>query len=300
MSADLTNISGAIIVNKPMGITSHDVVGKIRKIFKTRQVGHTGTLDPMATGVLLVLVGRAVKASDLLMAGKKGYKASLKLGYTSDTDDITGVLTKTETTIPDKETVLNAISSFVGEIDQVPPMYSAIKVGGKKLVDLAREGIVVERQARKITIDSINADGFGDSYDMEVECSKGTYIRTLCADIGIKLGCGAVMSALNRTHVGGFGIDKSYTLEQLEAMNEDELQNAVIDVESLFENLDSVKLSDFYSKLCTNGCEIYQNKIKTSFGVNSLLKVYSSDKFLGIGEVLNYEKGTAIKLKIHF
>ncbi|MCQ2770928.1 MAG: tRNA pseudouridine(55) synthase TruB [Clostridia bacterium] len=298
MSVSSTEISGAIVINKPSGITSHDVVWKLRKLYKTKQVGHTGTLDPLATGVLIVLIGKSVKASELLMAERKGYQTTLKLGVTSDTEDITGNLTYTNANIPEPNEVLKTIDSFVGEIEQIPPMYSALKVGGKKLVDLARDGIVIEREPRKITIHSIKANGNGDTYTLDVECSKGTYIRTLCADIGNKLGCGAVMSSLNRTHVGSFDINNSYTLEQLENMTDNERINCLIDKESLFSDLSQVHLADFFSRLCVNGCEIYQKKIHTNFETGTMLKVYGSSGFLGIGEVFEYPEGSAIKLQV--
>ena len=192
--------TGVIIINKHEGVTSHRIVQILRRLFDTPRIGHTGTLDPMATGVLPILVGRAVKASDFLVAEDKEYVAEMTLGIVTDTDDITGeVLTKTDI-IPSEEAVFEAIDSFIGEIEQIPPMYSAIKVDGRKLVDLAREGITVERKSRKVKINSIKAEKIEENrYKMVVSCSKGTYIRTLCHDIGEKLGCGAAMSALNRT-----------------------------------------------------------------------------------------------------
>lgn len=298
MSADLNDWrGGAVAVYKPYGITSHDVVFKMRKLFGTRKVGHTGTLDPMATGVLVVLVGRAVKASDLVMAGQKSYRATLKLGVRSDTEDITGNLEYSNAEIPQRDEVLSVISSFVGESMQIPPMYSALKVNGQKLVDLARQGITVEREARPINVYSIEASGSGDTYVIDVECSKGTYIRTLCADIGEKLGCGAVMSALERRSSGGFSISDTVKLEELEAMSIDERLSAVSPCEKLFSEYPAVVLPDFYAGLYKNGCEIYQKKIKTRFDAGVLVRVYDGSGFLGIGAVGEYDEGTAIKVK---
>lgn len=298
MSADLNELrGGAIAVNKPQGVTSHDVVNKIRKLYGTRRVGHTGTLDPLATGVLVVLVGKAVKASDILVCDRKKYKAKIKLGIVSDTEDITGNLTYTNAKIPEMSDVLRVIGGFVGEIAQVPPMYSALKVGGKKLVDMARQGIEVEREPRKITVYSIDAHGDGDEYEMDVECSKGTYIRTLCADIGKALGTGAVMSALERERSGAFGISDAYTLEALENMSPEERISALLPCDTLFEDLPKVTLPEFFEKLFSNGCEIYQKKIGTSFDAGTTVRVCGKSGFIGVGVVCEYESGTAIKVK---
>ena len=191
---------GVLIVNKPEGITSHDVVGKIRKLYGTRKVGHTGTLDPLATGVLVILLGRAAKAAEYLVADRKAYRACLTLGITTDTEDITGKVLTQCNDILTCEQVMTACGEFVGKIKQIPPMYSALKVDGKKLYDLAREGIEVERAARDIEIFRLDCTPTDkeNEYELLVECSSGTYIRTLCADIGARLGCGGVMSALHR------------------------------------------------------------------------------------------------------
>ena len=214
-------INGVIIVNKHSGVTSFDIVFKMKKLFNTKKVGHTGTLDPMATGVLPILLGRSAKAAEYLTEHDKEYKAEIQLGITTDTEDISGkVLTRSDK-LPDKEEFFAVCEKFVGEIEQIPPMSSALKVGGKKLVDLAREGIEIERQARKINIYSLRAEEVDEKsgiYTLYVKCSKGTYIRTLCADIGKNLGCGACMSALERTKSGDFSIDKAYTVEELEKL----------------------------------------------------------------------------------
>ena len=290
--------NGVLIVNKPEGITSHDVVGKIRKLYGTRKVGHTGTLDPLATGVLVILLGRAAKAAEYLVADRKTYRARLTLGLTTDTEDITGKILSECDNIPTNEQVISACGEFLGKIKQIPPMYSALKVDGKKLYDLAREGIEVERKARDIEIfrlDSSPTDKENE-YELLVECSSGTYIRTLCADIGARLSCGGVMSALHRVQAGGFDIERSHTLDELEAMSIDERYELLAPTESLFEDLDTVKLPAFYEKLCRSGCEIYQNKIKTNLEVGSRVRLHStSGEFFALGEVREYEKGTAIK-----
>lgn len=291
---------GVLLIHKPYGVTSFDVVARIRRLYGTRQVGHTGTLDPIATGLLPVLVGRAVKASEFLTEKDKEYVAGLRLGLTTDSEDITGNILTESDVIPDRETVLQTAGQFVGEIMQVPPMYSALKVGGEKLVDLARKGIVIEREARPITVHELDIDGEGADYTMRVFCSKGTYIRTLCADIGNKLGCGGVMSSLIRTKTGAFSLENAHTLDALEAMTLEERQALLLPTETLFTHLPKVTLSDFFAKLSRGGCEIYQKKIGTGFPQQTRLRVYDRNGFYAIGEVREYPDGAAVKLLKRF
>ncbi len=293
-----TEHSGILILNKPRGITSHDAVYKIRRLFGTKRVGHTGTLDPLAEGLLVMLVGRAAKAAEYLASDTKAYVATLRLGITTDTEDITGNVLTECSNLPSADEVKIAAAEFCGEIEQVPPMYSALKVGGKKLCDLAREGKTVERAARKITVYSITAEPTerAEDYILSVKCSSGTYIRTLCADIGKKLGCGGVMASLLRTSAGEFDINGAVTLEELEAMTPEERVQCLIQTERLFSSLNSVSLPDFYYRLCQNGCEIYQKKIKSFFEVGERVRIYGPDgNFFALGEVREYEGGTAIK-----
>ena len=291
-------LCGVILVNKHKGVTSHDIVFKIRRLFGTKKVGHTGTLDPLATGVLPVLVGRAAKAAEYLLSEDKGYIAELKLGITTDTEDITGqVLTKSDT-LPTKSEFFDACHAFVGDIMQTPPMYSALKVNGEKLVDLARRGIEIERVARPITIHSIKPEVISEAegtYKIDVRCSKGTYIRTLCADIGAHLGCGAAMTELKRTHSGSFYLENAYTIEQLENMSIEERHSLLMPVESLFEEAVAVTLPDFYAKLCRSGCEIYQSKIKTSLPTDAFVRICDKNGFFALGQVKDYPQGSAIK-----
>lgn len=290
--------NGVLIVNKPNGPTSHDIVNKIRHIYGTRRVGHTGTLDPMATGVLVVLVGRAAKAAEYITADSKKYRAVLLLGTQTDTEDITGIITGESNNIPDRNTVISQVRKFVGKIMQIPPMYSAIKINGQKLVDLARKGETVERSARETEIFSISCTPTDNirEYILDVHCSGGTYIRTLCADIGKALGCGGCMKALCRSAVGSFGISESYTTDELECMSESEREGVLIPVERLFDSLPAVTLSGFFEKLCRSGCEIYQKKIKTDFPAGQRVRFKTENGlFFAIGEVCEYENGTAIK-----
>lgn len=296
MATNLCAVSGVIAINKPDGMTSHTVVNKIRRLFGTRQVGHTGTLDPMATGVLPILVGRAVKASEFLTEQGKSYSAVMRLGIESDTEDIYGnVMSKTDV-LPSKDEVIATVNSFVGEIEQVPPMYSALKVGGQKLVDLARKGITVERESRCVTIESIYCQPIDKyNYLINVKCSKGTYIRTLCADIGKKLGCGAVMASLTRCESAGFSLNDCYTLEDLEKMSEEDRTKCVMPLEKLFSDLPHVKYPAFYERLAKSGCEIYQRKINTDFSLGQRIALYDDNGFFALGEVRDFPEGTAIK-----
>ncbi len=291
---------GILLVHKPAGITSFDVVARIRRLYGTKKVGHTGTLDPMATGLLGILVGRAVKASEFLTEKDKEYIAGLRLGLTTDTEDTTGKTLSESDQIPSKNEVFSAAKSFVGDIMQVPPLYSALKVNGQKLVDLARQGITVEREARPITIYALDIDGDGRDYTIRVACSKGTYIRTLCADIGAKLGCGGAMSSLIRTKAGIFDLENAYTLEALEAMTIEERYEKLLPTELLFDTYPIVRLSDFYAKLARNGCEIYERKIGTDFSLGEKLRVYDKNGFFAVGEVREYDEGLAIKLLKRF
>ena len=289
---------GVILVNKHKGVTSHDIVFKIRRLYGTKKVGHTGTLDPLATGVLPVLLGRGAKASEYLLSETKKYVAELRLGITTDTEDITGKVISECGEIPTRERFFEACSHFTGEIMQVPPMYSALKVNGKKLVDLAREGKTVEREARKITIFLITPSVVNENdglYKIEVHCSKGTYIRTLCADIGAFLGCGATMTELERIESGSFKLCDAHTIDELEKMSDEEKMSLVMPVESLFEEAELVALPDFYARLCKSGCEIYQKKIKTSYPVDAFVRIADKNGFFALGQVKEYEQGTAIK-----
>ena len=293
---------GVLAVRKGEGMTSHDVVNRVRRLYGTKRVGHAGTLDPMATGVLVVLVGRAAKACEYISSDRKVYRAVLKLGIVTDTEDITGEVLRECAEIPSAERVADVCRAFVGKIKQIPPMYSALKVGGQKLYDLARQGIVVEREAREITVYSLSCEATerADEFVLDVECSGGTYIRTLCGDIGAALGCGGVMAALERREACGIGISECATLDELEAMSEDERQERLLPVERLFCDLESVRLPEFFEKLFRSGCPIYQKKIKTSFEVGSRVRVCDGNgSFFALGEVIDTEERSAVKsLKI--
>ncbi len=289
--------SGILVLNKPAGFTSHDAVGKLRRLMGTRQIGHTGTLDPLATGVLPMLCGRAVKASEYLTEHDKAYEATFTLGAVSETGDICGTVEKTGAAIPCEQAVLDAASSMVGKRMQKPPMTSAIKVNGKKLVDYQRAGETVEVAARPIEIYSCVAKRISDSeYSLSLEVSKGTYVRTVITEIGEMLGCGAVMSSLCRTKSGTFTLEDSYTLEQLEEMSIEERISLLKPVENAFDELQSVTLAPFFAKLCKDGCEIYLKKIGKHFDLGTRLRIYDENGFFALGEVREYKDGNAIKM----
>lgn len=288
--------SGIVVLKKEEGITSQGAVNRVKRLFAEKKAGHTGTLDPLATGVLPVLIGRAVKASEYMLSSDKFYRATLKLGLTTDTEDITGEVLTENKSIPDEEEVLSAVQKFVGEIMQTPPMYSALKVGGKKLCDLARSGQEIEREPRKITVHSIKAEKISDdSYFLDVHCSKGTYIRTLCADIGAALGCGGVMATLERTKASVFTLEDARTLTEIEAMTEQERDALIIPVQKIFEDLKKVTLDPFFARLARCGVEIYLKKIGISLSIGERVTLYDGDEFFALGEAREFEGGVAIK-----
>ena len=306
--------NGVLIVNKPSGMTSHDVVNIVRRLYDTRRVGHAGTLDPLASGVLVVLVGRAAKATEYISHSSKKYRATLRLGLTTDTEDVTGTTLTECNDIPNAEEVFAAIEKFKGNILQTPPMYSALKVGGQKLVDLARQGVIIEREAREITVFDIVGEQTESEKDyiLDVHCSGGTYIRTLCADIGAALGCGGAMATLERSEACGFPIESSYTIDELRGFDKETLEGILIPTENLFLDCPTVRLPEFYEKLSRSGCEIYQKKINTSLPVGTRVRMLgktSDDNpsgFYALGEVIEGkgcktpELGSAIKAIKHF
>ena len=288
--------NGVIIINKEIGPTSQGVVNRVKRLLGASKAGHTGTLDPMATGVLPVLVERGVKASEFMLTSDKHYIATLLLGVTTDTEDVTGeTLTESDNTPAERE-VLEAVSSFVGGYLQTPPMYSALKVGGKKLCDLARQGVTVEREPREVTIHSLTAERINDrEYTLDVHCSKGTYIRTLCADIGAKLGCGGCMKTLCRASASGFTLADAHTLTELENMTETERERCVFPVEYIFRGYEEIKLAPFFAKLAHSGLEIYLKKIGIDLPTGAHVRLADEKGFFALGEVREYEDGKAIK-----
>lgn len=288
--------AGLVLVNKEAGMTSQTVVNRVKRLFGAKKAGHTGTLDPMATGVLPVLLDRAVKASDFLLSAEKHYRAELLLGRETDTEDITGNTLKESEAIPDEAAVLAACASFVGEQRQIPPMYSAIRVGGKRLMELARKGETVERESRPIAVYSLVATRLSDRvYALDVHCSKGTYIRTLCADIGRALGCYACMQALCRTETASFPLSACHTLAEYEAMTEGERAARIIPPEALFADAPAVTLPSFFARLARNGLPIYLRKIGRADPLGTRLRLYDEGGFFALGEVREEEDGVAVR-----
>lgn len=278
-------MNGFVVLDKAEGITSFKASSFLRKVYNERKTGHTGTLDPMATGVLPVAFGRATRFIDYLPSDTKAYTARMRFGITTDTLDITGTVLNerpSSVTLPELEAVLPA---FRGEILQLPPMYSALSVNGHRLYELARKGIEVEREQRKITvtkleISSAQPDG---EFEIRVECSKGTYIRSLIADIGEALGCGAVMTALRRTASNGFCIENAFTEEQIKA----EPEKALLPIDAPFGCYKALMVSPAQSVRFTNGGDLDSDRVK-GCKEEGVYRVYSPEKkFLGLGEVLS-------------
>ena len=294
-------IHGVLNVYKEKGYTSHDVVAKLRGIVKQKKIGHTGTLDPDAEGVLPVCFGKATKLCDLLTDKDKTYQAVLHLGVVTDTQDMTGEILEQKDAAVSEAEVREAILGFVGEYAQVPPMYSALKVNGKKLCDLAREGKTVERKARKIKILEITIDQIALPFvTMTVTCSKGTYIRTLCHDIGEKLGCGAVMEKLVRTEVKNFRVEDSLTLAEIEqARDQGTIASYVMKKELLLPEYPELHIGtdEYARKLLRNGNKLQLSKFAEAVSPETVtdvpgIRVYDeTDSFAAI---YRYEKEKSI------
>ena len=251
--------SGIIILNKPVGISSHRCVGIVRRALNMKKVGHTGTLDPDASGVLPILVGTATRAAEFLTAEDKRYRAKILLGTRTDTLDMAGTILEENEVKASEDEIKAAIGKFIGNISQIPPMYSAIQVNGQRLYSLARQGIDIEREPRDITVFSIDIVSVALPYlTVDVHCSKGTYIRTLASDIGDELGCGACISELERTSSGDFTIDKAITPEELNALSEKgEAHRALLPLDSFFKDYDKIYLDKKRADRVKNGVSIF-------------------------------------------
>ncbi|HAT4271319.1 tRNA pseudouridine(55) synthase TruB [Clostridium perfringens] len=279
-------MNGVINIYKNTGMTSFDVVAILRRVAKMKKVGHTGTLDPAASGVLPVCLGKATKIIDYIMENKKVYRVNLKLGMVTDTYDLEGeVLREEDASHITKDEILNCINSFVGTIDQVPPMYSALKQNGVRLYELARQGIEVHREARKITIYSIENIKIesNDNIQMDVCCSKGTYIRSLCYDIGEKLNVGATMTALERIQNGPFTKEEAINIEDL---TEELLEKHIISIEKALDYFEKITVNEKFGKLLRNGVKVFDNRMYSEeVEFNKLYRVYEDNGvFLGLGK----------------
>lgn len=286
---------GLLLINKPKDITSFSVVAKIKWLLHEKRVGHTGTLDPMATGVLPVFVGRATALSSLLLEADKVYTATFRFGITTDTADITGKILSEKPVNITKQDILSALEKFTGNIAQVPPMYSAIKKDGVPLYKLARQGKTVDVPSRDVTVNYIEpkSDFTDNEITVQVSCSKGTYIRTLCADIGEYLGCGATLSSLRRDETSGFTLSNCVNLEDLTSEN---INDYVIDEEKAVEYLREIRISDKQAVRFTNGGQLSFERLNYKFDIpNELLRVKMGNKLLGIGIADLENKQIAIK-----
>lgn len=288
-------MDGVINIYKEKGFTSHDVVAVVRKTINKKKVGHTGTLDPDAEGVLPICLGKGTKLADYIMADKKGYRAEVTLGVTTTTEDSSGEVLEVKTVDFNEEKIKEVVYSFIGEYEQVPPMYSAIKVNGKKLYELAREGKEIERKSRKIKIYDIKILEFlpPNKIVIDVICSKGTYIRTLCSDIGKKLGCGGNMSYLLRTMSGRFNIDTAIKLDELKTIVEKgNIDDILITIDDVLCNYKKVKISPKATKLLHNGGKIYEYFFDGKYDIKKGEEVLVYDAegiFIGIFQY-NYDK----------
>lgn len=294
-------INGVLNIYKEKGYTSHDVVAKLRGILKQKKIGHTGTLDPDAEGVLPVCLGKATKLCDMLTDKDKVYEAGLLLGKTTDTQDITGtVLEERDTSDLTEDEVRHCIENFVGEQEQIPPMYSALKVNGKKLYELAREGVEIERKPRPVTIHEIEIEEIDLPHiRMRVHCSKGTYIRTLCHDIGVKLGCGGCMESLLRTKVSRFELKDSLRLSEIEELqNDDNLQSVLISIDEMFESLQKVVINPEQERLIYNGNMFAEKYLENMPALKDKeqVRVYDTKyQFVGIYRYIEKEKRFSIE-----
>ena len=274
--------NGIIIVDKPSGWTSQDVAAKLRGVFHERRIGHGGTLDPMATGVLPVFVGRATRAAEFMESAQKEYTAGLRLGMTTNTQDTSGETLQTAPVCVTRQELEAALKQFTGPIEQIPPMYSAIKIGGKKLYELARKGQEIERKPRPVTIYALELlDGDGADWTIRVRCSKGTYVRTLCHDIGAALGCGGCMSSLRRTMAGGFTLRQAVTMpELLKFAEENDPQTLLMPVDALFAQHPALIVTMGQAARIRNGADVRDRSF-----ADGTYRVYAEDgNFLMLGK----------------
>ncbi|WP_027623472.1 tRNA pseudouridine(55) synthase TruB [Clostridium lundense] len=288
-------MNGVLNIYKPSCMTSFDVVRRVKKICKIKRVGHTGTLDPLATGVLPICIGNSTKIVDYIMNENKIYVAKLKLGIVTDTYDREGKIIEENLVNIDESSIKECIKSFEGEIDQVPPMYSALKVNGKRLYELARQGIEVEREKRRINIYSIDILSIDIPFvTFKVECSKGTYIRSLCYDIGKMLGVGGTMWSLERTKTGAFTAENSINIEDLD---EENVQNYIIPMDKALFKYDAVNMDKRYEILLLNGATLTNKYATQGIKENTILRVYIENKFIGLGKK-NAEGFKIVKLLV--
>ena len=279
------NIHGILLLDKRLSVSSNRALQEVKRLFNANKAGHTGSLDPLATGLLPLCFGEATKVSAMMLDDNKRYQVVVKLGVMTDTGDSEGKVIE-EKPVPELslEEIEDCLQCFNGEIDQVPPMYSALKHNGRKLYELAREGKIIERKARKISIFELKLlNKTSDSLTLDVFCSKGTYIRSLAEDIGHKLGCGGTVIELRRMQSGQFKIEDALTIEQLQNMDQIELKSCLIDVDKPLEGMPVLELSVDQATLIRYGQQIKMQKTET---IQGMVRMYSEQVFLGLGEML--------------
>ena len=292
------NMDGILNIYKPPGMTSFDVVSIVRRELKIKKVGHTGTLDPMASGVLVLCTGKATKISQYILGSKKSYIGELTLGYETDTQDLEGKVLKHSKKKVSSKDISEVFNSFKGELNQIPPMYSAVRFKGRKLYELAREGKVVERKSRKVTIYNLDILEIDENNKVlfGVECSAGTYIRTLCNDIGYKLGTYGYMSYLTRTSVSNFKIEDSIGLNSIKGKNKDSIRSLILPIDKGLVNYPNIILEDKYYSKIVNGVMIPVENLNIDYNYNDILKVYSEENFLGLGKIIKRDGQELLKM----
>lgn len=290
-------MNGIINFHKPKGMTSHDAVYYFRRLLKIKKIGHTGTLDPDATGVLPICIGKATRVSEYLLNADKEYIGSLVLGSETDTQDSSGEVLFTSNLTVDEEEIKNSFSKFTGKLSQIPPMYSAVRHNGKKLYELAREGKVVERKPRDINIyqlDILNIEDDNRKINFYTKCSRGTYIRTLCNDIGRDLGTYGHMSDLKRVGVGQFKIEDSFTMDYLNNLSLDQISQLIMPIDTALDSLDKILVKNNYYKQLVNGVVVPVDSKEVDLTSN--YRVYCDHKFIGIGKVIIENNEQFIKM----
>lgn len=291
-------ILGIVNLYKNPGVTSHTALNNARRLFDCKKAGHCGTLDPNARGVLPIMLGNGVKVSEFLTDHDKSYIAELVLGIKTDTGDVTGnIIEKSSLSLPSFEEVRQAVKSFKGSYLQTPPMYSALKVGGKKLVDMARKGIEIERTPRQVEIYAVDLSEKKGKLFISVDCSRGTYIRTLCEDIGKKLGIPACMGELTRTRVGDFTAENSITLEELAEMSPEERKSRIIPVDEVLKNFPKAEIPSFFAGLIKNGLAVETGKLNINFPEGELCRLYEKGIFFAVGEIIEVDGKLCLKHK---
>lgn len=274
-------MQGILVVNKRQGITSHDCIYILRDLLGIKKIGHTGTLDPMATGVLPMTIGKATRVSSFIQNSEKEYIATIKFGIETDTEDITGNILERSDKIPTKDEVLEILPKFTGRIEQTPPMYSAVRVDGRKLYKIAREGKVVDRPKREINVSSLKLLET-NPFTLKINCSSGTYVRTLISDIGKELGTFATMTSLIRTKVGPFSVENAIKIDDLESMTKEEIEEKLYPTDFALRNIPKYNVPKSFFERLINGVKFYDNRMN-----DGKYSIYCRDEFIGIGEFVD-------------